>query len=73
MQSIQTNGASDVDFMKIGNEHYLFFANSKGGSILYRFKGTTPIGFVQVQELVAGHSGKFFRWNNNGSCFIFEF
>lgn len=70
VQSIQTNGARDADCVKIGNENYLLFTNSKANSMLYRFKETSPIGFVFVQELVHGNSGKFFKWNNTGMISI---
>ena len=66
IQSISTNGASDADCMKIGNNHYLVFTTSKANSRLYRYKSTSPVGFIEVQELVSGNSGKFFKWNYTG-------
>ena len=66
VQSISTNDARDADCVRIGNENYLMFTSSKGNSRLYRYKATTPIGFVEVQELASGNSGKFFKWNYTG-------
>ena len=66
IQSISTNGASDADCMKIGNEYYLVFTTSKAKSHLYRFQSTSPVGFLEVQELISGNSGRFFKWNYTG-------
>ncbi len=67
-QSIQTQGASDVDFMDIDGESYLFFTNSKSVSRLYRYQSTSPSGFIEVQEMKVANAktGRFFRWNQTG-------
>ena len=67
-QTIQTQGAVDVDFIKIGLESYLFFTNSKSSSRLYRYKSTAPSGFTEVQQIAIAQAktGKFFSWNNTG-------
>ena len=66
VQGIRTNGSSDVDCVKIGNENYLLFTSSKGKSHLYRFRAASPVGFIQLQAFVSGNSGKFFKWNYTG-------
>ncbi len=66
--SIGTQGASDVDFMTIEGDSYLFLTNSKSASRLYRYKTTSPPGFQEVQEMDVANArtGKFFSWNQTG-------
>lgn len=67
-QTILTYAATDVKCTTIGGELYLLFTNSIENSRLYKYKTTSPQGFVEVQEIKTKNAQtvNFFNWNNTG-------
>ena len=68
VQDILTYAATDVKCTTIGGELYLLFTNSIENSRLYRYRTTSPPGFVEVQEIKtsSAQTGSFFNWNKTG-------